>query len=294
MSCNIVNPAKVSTSRSLEEATDQPFGPFSVEPHQISQLGLAFSDFVSELLRIEVAVAGLDGGQLTTTRLVNLADGGVDAGLHRAAATKRIPAGDSAWQFKAGDLGPAACRTELRDATEAQDVLRGGGSYRLVLGADLTPAKVKRRRQALEDEAIALGIATHDGMFAVLNASDLAAWTAEYPSLAVSPLLCGIGNVAQPFAVWSSQYGATGPWVDTDSRSVAINKIREHCETSTAFDLHVEGVSGVGKTWVVLEAIRGESIEPLVAYVYTADALPPALIHHLQAQARHTILVVDE
>jgi hypothetical protein len=114
---------------------------------------VGFTDFVNELLRVEAAVAGLDGGQLTTTRLVNVGDGGVDACLHRAVATTHIPEGDSAWQFKAGDSGLAKCRAELRGASEALDVLRGGGSYRLVLGKDLTAAKVRGRRKALEEEA---------------------------------------------------------------------------------------------------------------------------------------------
>jgi hypothetical protein len=239
-----------------EEVTDQAFGPFSVDPGQISELGVGFADFVNELLRVEVAAAGLDGGQLTTTRLVNVGDGGVDAGLHRAVATRHIPAGDSAWQFKAGDLGPAKCRAELRGGLEALDVLRGGGSYRLVLGKDLTAPMVRRRRKALEEEAEALGIEVRAGMFEVFNASGLAAWAGEHPALAVSPLLRGIGNVVQPFWVWLAQYEATGPWVDTPSRSVMIDEIRRFVVGLDTPDLHVEGVSGVGKTRVVLEAIR--------------------------------------
>jgi len=274
--------------------TEQPFGPFCVDPGQISELGVDFADFVNELLRIEAAAAGLDGGQLTTTRLVNVGDGGVDAGFHRSVATTHIPKGDSAWQFKSGDLEPAKCRAELRGGSEALDVLRGGGSYRLVLGKDLTAAKVRRRRKALEVEAEALGIEVRTGMFEVLNASDLAAWAGEHPALAVSPLLRGIGNVAQPFWAWSAQYEATGTWVDTLSRSAMIDEIRKFVVGSDPHDLHVHGVSGVGKTRTVLEAIRGQDFESLVAYLYAADVLPPTLIHHLQTQARHTILVVDE
>jgi hypothetical protein len=78
-------------------ATDKPFGPFSVAPGQISALGVNFTPFVNELLRVESAAAGLDGGQLTTTYRVNVGDRGVDAGLRRAAGTRYIPEGDSAW-----------------------------------------------------------------------------------------------------------------------------------------------------------------------------------------------------
>jgi hypothetical protein len=281
-----------------EDTTDQPFGPFSVAPGQISALGTGFTPFVNELLRIESSAAKLDGGQLTTTYLDNVGDEGVDAGLRRAAGTKYIPPGDSAWQFKAGDLTPSKCKQELRGPqghgeSAALNVVRAGGKYRLVLGADLTDAKVRRRREALEEEATTLGIDLQPGMFEVLNASDLAAWAQEHPALAVSPLLHGITNVAHNFAQWSASNRLTSPWVDAPSRDTLTRAIREFVMTG-AVDLHVEGVSGVGKTRAVLEAIRGQDFEPLVAYVYAADALPASLIHQLQTQVRHTILVVAE
>lgn len=249
---------------------------------------------MNELLRVESAAAALDGGQLATTYLDNVGDGGVDAGLRRAVGTKWIPEGDSAWQFKAGDLPPAKCRKELRDASAALSVVRAGGVYRLVLGADLTPDKVRRRREALEEEAAdGLGIEIRPGMFEVLNASDLAAWAGQYLALAVSPLLQGIGNVARTFGEWAASNRLTGAWVEAASRQRHIQRIREFIAASTT-DLRVEGVSGIGKTRLVLEAFRGHESEPLVAYVYAADAATATLIHHLRVQGRHAILVVDK
>ena len=247
---------------------------------------------MNELLRVESAAAALEGGQLTTTYLDNVGDGGVDAGLRGAVATKWIQEGDSAWQFKAGDLPPAKCRGELRDASAALSVVRAGGVYRLVLGADLTPDKVRRRREALEEEADeGLGIEIRPGMFEVLNASDLAAWAGQYLALAVSPLLQGIGNVARTFGEWAASNRLGGAWVDAPSRQRHIQRIREFITAGTT-DLRVEGVSGIGKTRLVLEAFRGHESEPLVAYA--ADAATATLIHHLRVQGRHAILVVDK
>jgi hypothetical protein len=279
---------------SKEEATEKPFGPFSVAPGQISALGTDFTPFVNELLRVESSAANLEGGQLTTTYRDNVGDEGVDAGLRRAIGTKYIPFGDSAWQFKAGDLPPSKCKKEVRGAAAALDIVRAGGVYRLVLGADLTDTKVRKRRTALEEEAAALGIAVQSGMFEVLNASDLAAWAEEHPTLAVSPLLHGIDNVAVNFVEWSSSNQLTGSWVAAPSRDSVTAAVREFVTGAGAVDLHVEGVSGIGKTRAVLEAIRGQDFEPLVAYVYAADVLPPTLMRQLRTQARHTVLVVDE
>src|SRR5579859_2587508 len=128
---------------------DQQLGPFAVTPSQIANLGGAFTPFVNALLRAEVAAAGLSGSLITTTYQENIGDEGVDAGLRRAAETRFIPAGNSAWQFKRGDLLPSKCKTELARATAALDILHAGGKYRLVLGKDINHPQVQRRRQAL-------------------------------------------------------------------------------------------------------------------------------------------------
>src|ERR687893_317130 len=85
------------------EATDKPFGLFSVASGQILAFGADFTPFVNELLRVESSATNLDGGQLTTTYRDNIGDEGVDVGLRRAVGTRYIPSSDSAWQFKAGD-----------------------------------------------------------------------------------------------------------------------------------------------------------------------------------------------
>ena len=273
---------------------DELFGPFSVPPGSVSRLGRDFTPFVNELLRAEAADAGLAGGSLVTTMLENVADGGVDASLDSAAETRYLPRGQSAWQFKAGDLEPAKCTKELRGAVHALEILRGGGKYRLVLGADINAKQVDRRRKALQDEAKAQGVAVGQDTIRVLNASDLAAWAGEHPSLAVSPLLGGITHVPVNFTAWSGSAGMTGPWVPNESADAVATAVDELVTGSGAAALHVQGVSGLGKTRSVMEALRGKPCEPLVAYVYAADALPPNLVYQLHRQERHTILVVDE
>ena len=194
------------------------------------------------------------------------------------------PPGDSAWQFKAGDLTPSKCRKELRDAEErggsaALGVVRAGGvDPRLVLGADLTEAKVRSRRVALEQEAAALGIEVIPGMFEVLNASDFAAWAEEHPALAVSPLLHGIGNVAHPFAQWSASNRLTGRWAKAPSRDGVTEAIRRFITGFSILDLRRSKVSvASARLASFLRRSAGQDCEPLVAYVYAADVLPSSL-----------------
>jgi hypothetical protein len=88
----------------------------------------------------------------------NLADGGVDAAVRGAPSTDYLPAGDSAWQFKQGDLRPAACATEFANADWAHEFVRAGGSYVLVLGASLSDKLIENRRKKIADKAIKLNL----------------------------------------------------------------------------------------------------------------------------------------
>jgi hypothetical protein len=273
---------------------EEPLGPFAVTPTQITGLGAAFTPFVNALLRVEVAAAGLSGSLITTTYQENVGDEGVDAGLSRVVETRYIPAGDSAWQFKRGDLPPAKCKTELAGAAGALAILRAGGRYRLVLGVDINDSKVKRRRAALREEATRLGIGLADDSIEVLTASDLAEWAEKHPSLAVSQLIGGIRGSVEDFTEWAGSRGAMTTWVDSLSRQSVIAKIHQLIETDDQVALHLEGVSGLGKSRTVLESLRGRPYEALVIYVRDAETFPPSLIRHLTGAGRVAILVVDE
>jgi hypothetical protein len=146
------------------------FGPFAVSSASIEGLGgTGFTQFVNRLLATEAAARGLAGTSLMVTHRDNLADGGVDAQLRTSLPTRWLPLGDSAWQFKAGDLPPAACKVELRGAEWAVQVLKSGGKYRLVLGRSMTAKKISDRRTALRDMAGELGINLEEDAIEVLT-----------------------------------------------------------------------------------------------------------------------------
>ncbi len=271
------------------------FGPFAVDPQQIARLGGAnFGRFVTRLLDTEAAALGLNGYALETTYLENVGDGGVDAGLRSAGESFWVPTGESAWQFKAGDLSPSACKAELAGAVRALEVVRGGGSYRLVLGASLTSQKIRARRDALISAAQDIGINLIEGQIEVLAADGLARWVEKYPSLAVSPMLGGMGQVGQGFDQWSQSIRHSTVWVSSEERDAELADVRRLVEEGQQVDLHVDGASGLGKTRLVLEAMRSEAFERLVVYIGASDAFLPSTIAYLQANHRVAILVIDE
>ncbi len=278
-------------------------GPFAVEPDQIVRLGSSFTVFINRLLDTEHAAAGQAGIQLRTNYWENVGDGGVDAYIRGASGSRWLPDGDSAWQFKRGDLAPQECRNELSGrrhrseqpaSTWARDLIAGGAKYRLVLGVALTPQKIANRTKALYAEAQALGLSTAEGTYEVLDANMLARWSEEYPSLAVSPLLRGPGQLATDFKTWSDSNRHTSRWVATPERNELMENLRTAASNQSAPDIRVDGVSGLGKTRFVMEALRGTPLECLVAYIGDAEKLGPELVNHLLAHRRSAVVVVDE
>lgn len=271
-------------------------GPFDVSAEQVERLSDAFTEFVNRLLSVETARAGLAGYKLKVTSDDNIADGGVDALLDNPKATKWLPDGKSAWQFKRGDLPPKKCREELQGATWAQDLVRDGAHYRLVLGTKLTAQKIERRREALVEEAKTLGV-IGDGeeeRIQVLDANSLANWASDLPPLAVAPFLHGPGSGVQPFDYWSSSRNHEFTWTSSPERGEAIDSLRRALLDPNNHEVRVHGDSGVGKTRLVMEALRADDLRPLVAYVPDEGSVSSHVLAHLVSDDRSGILVVDE
>ncbi|WP_445258532.1 hypothetical protein [Nocardioides aurantiacus] len=272
---------------------DDSFGPFSVRPPQVAGLGGAvFQELVSRLLAAEASAAGFAGWQLHTSHQENVADGGVDALLESDRATKWVPAGESVWQFKAGDLGPESCANELAGAEFAREVLARGASYNLVLGKAMESKLLNARKAKLVKKAAELGLGSLS--VRVLDGNQLARWVESVPALAVARVLGGVGHVAIGFDSWEQKSVHQPAWVESEERAETTRVIRAFLASQSAPDLRVEGPSGIGKTRAVLESLRSPQYESTVLYIGDAADLPPAFIEQLIRQERRALIVVDE
>src|ERR1700730_9193296 len=124
-------------------------GPFDIDSAQIERLGARFTPFVNLLLDVETHAQGIAGHHLTLNHKENLPDGGVDAALRGASESDWLPGGEFAWQVKSANRSPKECADELKDASWAQDIIRGGGTYVVALGAPLTDQTLENRHNAL-------------------------------------------------------------------------------------------------------------------------------------------------
>lgn len=280
----------------LEAEQEVPLGPFDIDAERIVGLGARFTAFVTRLIELEASAHGLRGSQLVFNPRETTPDGGVDASTREAAATDFIPTGNTAWQFKRSNLGPTACADEFENAHWAREFVREGGSYVLLLGVPLNDNLIENRRKKIAERAIELGLLTSDdrSRVRVYDAAHLARWASRFPSLAVSQLAVGPGSVAVDFERWESGRGSGGTWVADDARSAAIQSIREQVSSNRVVEVRVQGESGIGKTRLVLEALRDDSLRPLVAYVADERSVDGELLAHLIEEGRTAILVVDE
>ncbi len=271
-------------------------GPFDVLPEQIQVLGARFTPFVNKLLEIEARAHGIAGHLVAVNANETTPDGGVDAAIRGSPGTDFVPPGASAWQFKRTNYGPKQCADELDGAKWAHEFLLDGGSYILIIGAVLPDDKVEERRTEVAKKALELGlIATDDrNRVRVYDANRVARWASRYPSLAVSRLAGGPGSSAMDFAQWAETRTHVTTWVADDARRQAIDSIRKQLISAGIVDVRVQGEAGVGKTRLVLEAVRTPDLSPLVAYVPDANAIAGEFLAHLVAENRTAVLVVDE
>lgn len=271
-------------------------GPFDVSAAQVARLDARFSEFVKQLLAAEMAAHSLRGRALAVNSNENTADGGVDAGLRGATRTDWLPEGDSAWQFKQSDLSPKGCAEEFEKATWAHEFVAKGGAYVMALGVPRNDQLITRRREAIAKKAIELGLLATDDpeLICVYDAEQLARWASHFPSLAVSRLLGGPGSSAIDYESWSRSRSHQASWVADDPRRAAIQAIRDEVMSSGIIELRVQGEGGIGKTRLVMEALRDETLRPLVAYVDSERSVGGELLAHVVEEGRTAILVVDD
>lgn len=166
----------------------------------------------------------------------------------------------------------------------------------MALGVRSTAQKIERRRKALVEEAIELELIFpgQEDRIQVLDANSLARWATEFPSLAASQVLSGLTQGVQDFEKWSRSSRHQTQWVDSAERSALIDQIRTTLIDPSGKELRIQGVSGIGKTRLVMEAVRTTTLRPLVAYVPDERAMSSDTLAHVIADDRSAVLIVDD
>ncbi len=280
--------------------------PFTLEVGDLTNLGQDRAvDFFRRLLWAEAARVGISLNLVDVPDCINVGDGGIDAVVRDAVPSNAdvICHGTNGFQIKSSDLSPEECRKELHQGNDPQKpikpevkrILDAGGTYILVLFADLTYQKKRNREVKVTSELTESGYP--NPKFRIYTSNQLAGFAERFPSLVV--WLKGSLESCQDYDSWSQNSDIRSPqqYIEDEKRSsieVEVQqKLRNPNGKCPVFRL--TGLSGIGKTRFVFELLSEFDFRNRVIYVH-ADQLRSSSIYGrlLNDVNLSAILVIDE
>jgi hypothetical protein len=260
-----------------------------------------FKDFVAQLIRCERATLGLPDGGLLVGEQIYATDQGADsivevdrsADLGRADRTM-IPMGKSVWQIRSGKRTPtkASFEAELKKE-KPRACLESGGSYVFVAQQ---PASTRAEDEERDLRAVARKLGLPSKMVHFHAQSRLADFARRFPSLARRTDHAELGDL-KTGSEWSAMRVFDAPFQEVEDRGRQIADIVAWLgRRPEGSDVRVVGAAGVGKTRLVLEALRRAGLLDLVVYSPGPGSIPAGFIPVLYAVERDAecVLVVDE
>lgn len=232
------------------------------------------------LLRAECAYAKLSPSVLTISERLTIADGGIDAEINVplgfvVPSDAIFQAGLTGFQIKAGDSfkpwTKSSIQKELLDsdgriAPEVERLLQKQGRYTLICtGHDLTPQQRNKAKEQIAKILAQFGFKDYDARIEVLGASQLAEFAERYPGVAA---LLGIDPIQEAWLLetWQRDAHLSNPFESSPEQTQVITQIRS-CLQSETKHIRVLGETGLGKTRIVLEAVKDDQIAPYVLYI---------------------------
>lgn len=266
--------------------------PFEVSPQAIGNLGSdEFVAFVANLISAEVTWYG----GASTDILANLAPGpdqGRDILTHRLTPLKAddslVPLGRAIWQCKALLATPGIDDfVDEMSKPEPMACLSAGGTFIFVAqnpknNEDVVEAALK---------SLALSNSFHADQVRLYAQTKLAGFARRHPSLSLLSFFQSRPVGIEPFELWEKDH-ASSPF----EPSAHKERLAQLCAVMKADRFHaaVTGATGVGKSRLVLEAIRERGFASYVAYARGPGPRVDELVEHIRFHARPCILVVDE
>jgi hypothetical protein len=257
--------------------------PFTLHVSDLTSLGQDRAvDSFRRLLWAEAGRVGVGRNIINVPQCINVGDGGVDAYVKDASPSSDevIPNGTCGYQIKSSNLTPAACKKELHVGNdlnqplkpEIKKILDADGTYTLVLFADITsPRATTPREQAIKDEFVRLGYP--NPKVRLYTATQLIGFIERFPSL----VAWFKNDLSQclPYSSWGENREIQLPkvFVFDDERKKLAEEISDklrNCNGQCVV-FRITGLSGIGKTRFVYEALAPDDLKQRVIYV-KADA----------------------
>lgn len=234
-------------------------------------------NLIRSLFRAECRYSKLSPAVLTLSERLTVADGGIDAQLD---INQEIPTdslfqkGLTGFQLKSGSSfkpwTPNSIKGELINSkgllfSEVERLLKFKGRYVVICtGHDLIPEQRNDSKNIIAKVFEEQGYPNLEDFIDVLGAGQLAEFIARHPAVAATITPNPIED-ALLIDEWQRNVHMSNPFTPSTEQSEIIEKICDGL-LGDAKHLRVLGEPGLGKSRIVLEAVRHTDIAPIVLY----------------------------
>lgn len=257
--------------------------PFDVSGKHITALDEHdFHALLRILLHAEAHANSIPADGIHVGENVRAPDGGEDGSITWQGGPERtayLPSRLNLFQLKAKEIGLAEAGKEVltregKVKERVSSVLAASGHYIMLCTHSYAKVASNNREERIREALRGAGIRIQDRQIQFRGASQIASWASQHPAAAIWVREQIQPGTTGPFRSWSSWAGRSKhedtPWVDDDRICGLRARIREQIAIPQG-TLRIVGLSGVGKSRLVIEALRGRGMEPLRDLALCAD-----------------------
>ena len=314
-----VDPGMVRTlvGRKTTPMTDPETEPFAVGGEHIVALNeRALTELLRRLLSVEAQANGIPASAIQVASRIHTPDGGEDGRIAWTGPpdhTPFLPGRLCQFQLKAGKTRPAAAGQDVLSASgEVKQIVRtaieAGGHYIMLCAHQHVQREIEARKTRIRDALRGANLAVDSGQIDFRDADQIASWVNRHPPVAAWVRERTQPGLVGPFRSWSHWAGRPehddSPWVEDERLPALRGDVRESVAQPRSV-VRVVGLSGVGKTRLVLEALGPADDEDpalhspsdLVIYAVESEVGAERLNETVQSLAdtgNRAIVVVDE
>ena len=215
------------------------------------------------------------------------------------------------FQLKSGKISSAQAAGDVLTTgggvkEMVHSVLRDGGHYVMLCSRPYTQKQIEDRKSRIRDALRGTGMTIDDDQVDFRDADQIAIWANSHPFVSIWIKEHIQPGTIGPFRSWSHWAGRPehdrSPWVDDDRLLILQARLRDPVSEPRKV-VRVVGLSGVGKSRLVLEALGGKEdkaagcfLSDIVMYAVRPEVGREAIdsvVQNLADTGMRAVLVVD-
>lgn len=293
------------------------YGPFEITGEHVAVLETPdLVKLLERLLTAEAKAHGIPPRGIHVATEVNARDGGEDGSIEwqdGPDCTDHLPCRHVAFQLKNKKVAPSEAAAEVLQGPKSDapgtpkeqvgKVIQGGGCYVVLCSRRYVHREIQRREESIRQKLRGAGLSVDDSQVEFRGADEISMWVNAHPPVAMWVRELTQPGTVGPFRSWDSWSSRSEhhrtPWID-DSRLALLERRLMEQAIHRAGVLHVLGLSGIGKTRLLLEAFRagelGTAVRDLVMYADESEHNPVDItntVRNLADAGKRAVVVVD-